>query len=311
MIDFKEIQEGETWELFARDFLSELGFFIETSPDRGADAGKDLLVSERLKGNLGLYHFRWLVSCKNFSVSGKSVNEDDEKNIIERIESFEADGFIGVYSTVPSAGLNTRLKSLRDKLKIKDFRIFDNKLIENHLIRVGYSLLLLRYFPKSYSKIRPLALVARDYLPLECRVCRKDLLKALYKEEYGGIIVFASKMRNKDGEEEEEKFLYKPQEFTNIYFVCKGEHDRQIVQYLKERGEITSWNDLSDLAIPLNFVRFIMAQLNRIRAEEIKYSDDAFDKLKDFIIAMSQKVLRETTNNEIIRVNSIIPFEGL
>jgi hypothetical protein len=306
MIDFTEIQDGETWELFARDFLSELGFFIETSPDRGADAGKDLLVSERLKGNLGLYDFRWLVSCKNFAVSGKSVNEDDEKNIIERIESFEADGFIGIYSTVPSSGLNTRLKNLRDKLKIKDFRIFDGKLIENHLIRVGFSTLLLRYLPESYSKIRPLALVAREYLPLECKVCRKDLLRALYEEEYSGIIVFASEMAIGENEES----VYHPKEYTDIYFVCKGEHDRQIIQYFKKQGKITSWDDLSDLAIPLNFVKFIMSQLNRLREGTVKYSDEAFDQLKNFVIAMSQKVLRETNVNEIIRVNTIRMFDG-
>jgi hypothetical protein len=31
MIDFTEIADGEAWELFARDFLSELGF-PETAP---------------------------------------------------------------------------------------------------------------------------------------------------------------------------------------------------------------------------------------------------------------------------------------
>ena len=29
MIDWKEIPDGDTWELFARDFLVELGFVIE------------------------------------------------------------------------------------------------------------------------------------------------------------------------------------------------------------------------------------------------------------------------------------------
>ena len=52
MIDFKEIPaDGEVWEMFARDFLAETGFQIETPPDRGADGGKDLLVTERLVGN--------------------------------------------------------------------------------------------------------------------------------------------------------------------------------------------------------------------------------------------------------------------
>src|SRR5689334_6215141 len=99
MIDFKEIpQDGEYWELFARDFLTELGFTIETSPDRGADGGKDFLVLEALKGNLNTYNFRWLVSCKHFANSGKSVQFGDEPDIADRLAAFGADGFLGFYS---------------------------------------------------------------------------------------------------------------------------------------------------------------------------------------------------------------------
>ena len=53
MIDFKEIhQDGEVWELFSRDFLTEIGFYVESSVDRGPDGKKDLIISEQLKGNL-------------------------------------------------------------------------------------------------------------------------------------------------------------------------------------------------------------------------------------------------------------------
>ena len=136
MIDFTEIQDGETWELFARDFLQEMGFFIETSPDRGPDGGKDIIVTEELKGSLGNYKFRWLVSCKNFAKGNKSVQETDEINIQERVDGFGADGFIGFYSTLPASGLNSRLNQLRKNGKIKDFKIFDHKLIENYLVRL-------------------------------------------------------------------------------------------------------------------------------------------------------------------------------
>jgi hypothetical protein len=47
MIDFKELgQSGEIWELFARDFFMELGFSVVSTPDRGPDGGKDLIISE-------------------------------------------------------------------------------------------------------------------------------------------------------------------------------------------------------------------------------------------------------------------------
>ena len=63
MIDFKEISsDGETWELFSRDFLEEMGFFIETPPDRGADGGKDMLITEEE----GLFH----VCRKNEGLTG-------------------------------------------------------------------------------------------------------------------------------------------------------------------------------------------------------------------------------------------------
>ncbi len=105
MLDFKEIISPEDWELFARDFLQELGFFIESSPDRGPDGGKDLLISETLKGRVGQYKFNWLVSCKHNAVSNNSVNEAEEQNILERVAGFNADGFIGFYSTVPSSAI--------------------------------------------------------------------------------------------------------------------------------------------------------------------------------------------------------------
>jgi hypothetical protein len=106
MMNFKEIPyNDDTWELFARDFLVERGFFVESSPDRGPDAGKDILIIEKLKGNINEYRFRWLVSCKHFAKSGVAVKEGDEPNILERLTAFRADGFIGFYSTIPSSGL--------------------------------------------------------------------------------------------------------------------------------------------------------------------------------------------------------------
>jgi hypothetical protein len=52
MIDWTEIADADTWELFARDFLAEIGFVIDIGPGRGADAGRDLLISEQLHGRL-------------------------------------------------------------------------------------------------------------------------------------------------------------------------------------------------------------------------------------------------------------------
>jgi hypothetical protein len=307
MIDFTEIVSGETWELFARDFLSELGFYIESSPDRGADAGKDILASEELAGNLGQYRFRWLVSCKHNAVSGKAVNETDEQNILERIRSFDADGFIGFYSTVPSAALNTRLHSLRENGTIRDYRIFDRGLIENHLIRVGYSFLLLRYFPEGYKSVRPLHQLVSEYIPLECKVCDKDLLVALYDEEYKGLVAFVRRMRSYEEHDDQ----IEPDVIEEIYWACKGSCDRLLQHELKRERKVTTWDDISDLVIPIYFLKFVLNTQNAIRSGSKVFSEVAYNQAMTLIIALGQKVLRETTAKERERVGALFNISDL
>lgn len=289
MIDFSEIPEdGEVWELFARDFLQEHGFFIESSPDRGPDGGKDLIVSEQLKGQLGNYRFRWLVSCKHFAKSGKSVQERDELNIRERIESHNADGFIGFYSTIPSSGFNSRLRELRQYGKIKDFKIFDHQLIESILIRVGFSQILMRYFPTSYKIIKPLHLITGEYIPLKCAKCQKDLLKSLYEKPYEGNVVFVKSATNDDNISLVE----------DVYWCCKGDCDHHLRRFREGNGRITGWEDIGDLVIPTLFVNWIFSVFNVLRNGNNVFTDEAFAKLKSFIVAIAQKNLREMTEKE-------------
>jgi hypothetical protein len=113
LVDFAEIADGETRELFASEFLASIGFSIVSPPSRGPDLGKDLLISETISGRLGDYQFRWLVSCKHFSRANHSVGLTDEPDIVERVKSFHADGFLGFYSTLPSSSLTTRFEQLK------------------------------------------------------------------------------------------------------------------------------------------------------------------------------------------------------
>jgi len=189
LIDFTEIPpDGDLWEMFARDLLQGLGFFIEAQPNRGPDGGKDLLVTEQLGGLLNNYRWRWLVSCKHFAKSNRAVSEADELNIRERLESFAADGFIGFYSTVPSSGLYGRLESLKAKKRIKDFRVFDSKLIENYLIRIGFSGILMRYFPEGYKRVKPAHLITSEFIPLHCHSCQKELIEPISTEQRKSVI---------------------------------------------------------------------------------------------------------------------------
>jgi hypothetical protein len=109
-VDFKEIpsaqggQEGQdAWALFTREFFAALHIDIEEGPDRGPDSGRDLVIAEVRKGVLGSGRHRWLISCKHFAPSKKSVSIRDEPDILGRVRRFKADGFIGFYSTIPSS----------------------------------------------------------------------------------------------------------------------------------------------------------------------------------------------------------------
>lgn len=296
MIDFKELKsDGELWELFARDFLSELGFIIESPPDRGADGGKDFIICETISGIVSHIQFRWLVSCKNFAIRNKAVNEnDDEKNILERCRSFKADGFLGFYSTIASTGLNTRLMQLKQSKDINDYKIFDYKSIESNILEYGFSKLLLRYFPESYRKIKPIHKIFDQLVELKCDCCGKDLLEDLYNGDYHGLVSLASK--------ENEGIT----EYHECYFACKGDCDRKLEAKVRNKGLMSSWEDISDLVKPNFYLRYILATINQLNSREYIYLPEALKKERLLIMALSQKVFHEVTEEERNRFNEIL-----
>lgn len=302
LVSFTEIEaDGEIWESFARDFLQELGFFIERVPDRGADGGKDLLITEQLQGTLNKYKFRWLVSCKNYAKSNSSVTEKDEVNLLERLDSFNADGFIGFYSTLPSSGLSNRLNDLRKNGKIKDYRIFDSKLIENYLIRIGFSKLLMRYFPDSYKRVKPTHLITDEFISLECVHCGKEIIESLNYDPYQAIICQVIKIDDKN------------QQIIDVYWACKGDCDRKLEKhYHLNHNAITYWwEDITDLVIPAMFIKWILAHMNTLRENPDKFTEEAYKKEKYFILAICQKVLREMTQEEWQRFRKIVDIYSL
>jgi hypothetical protein len=305
IINFTELgKDGEKWEAFARDFLSELTFIIETPPNRGADQGRDMLVVEKLSGTLNSYPMRWLVSCKHFAVGAKSVGESDEPNIRERMDSFATDGFLGFYSTLPSASLINRLETLKKERKIRDFQIFDGAMIENYCIRVGYSKLLMRYFPESYKRIAPLHKITREYLPLKCCSCECDLLPKLFAQQADnvGVVATVHKLDAKTGRNH----------IKEVYWACKGGCDRKLEQDAYRRHKcVTAWEDIGDLIIPVWYLRFMFATINRIREGIDVYEGDCWEKEAYFLTAIAQKVVREMTEAEFQRVELLLDFKQL
>lgn len=302
ILDFKEIPqanigngEQDTFEMFARDFFIEFGFEIVEGPDRGADGGRDLIVKEKREGKLGISYVTWLVSCKHKAHSGESVKPNDEENLKNRLDAFGAKGFIGFYSTIPSSGLQTQIKNI---LRENEYKIYDKESIEKFLIEQQKECLLARYFPKSFKKIKiedwKPSNIFDEYVPLKCSYCGKDLLSK--EMESLNIICFVERIDNNFVED--------------IYWSCKGSCDRKMISKLETDLYTTTWEDISDIAFSTGFIRWIIAILNNIRDEEIKFSDNAFEKLKEFILIVSQVITRDTHEEKKERLKRLMetPF---
>ena len=282
MIDYKEIADGESWELFCRDYLVAQHLVVEMPPSRGPDGGRDLLVREQLKGTLVTRPFTWLVSCKHYAGSGKSVGTGDESNITDRLAHHKASGFIGFYSTIASGALIARLKELRDQEKIEQFEIYDGARIESGFHDVGLSGVLLQHLPKSHTSLRPIHPLLGEYLPLNCDVCNKDLLKESTRNGKLGLIVFATK----------------DDVIHSVHFACKGSCDQRLSGRLQHQGFVDCWDDIDDYCNPLIFFRRLTGYMSELRNAPGTYADSAHARMVDLYLAVSQRTLRQTNEED-------------
>lgn len=227
ILDFKEIPEAnrggglqDTFELFTRDFLQYLGYKIVSNPDRGADGKKDLIVEEIVNGIAYQGAIRWLVSCKHFAHSGTAVADRDEISINDRLEQHDCDGFMGVYSTIPSSSLSGMLKG------VKKYMVFDHEKIEGILLRDSDGQhLAARYFPKSYASFRienPVpANIFSDAKTICCEVCGADLLNGSKRGNYICLTPF-------DSIDENGSVVESDNQIMEIHFACKGNCEKNI-----------------------------------------------------------------------------------
>src|SRR5450755_3978449 len=115
ILNYTEIPEAhkgsglqDTFEQFAGEFLELLGIHLVERPSRGADSGKDLIAEDVRKGRLGKSSIRYLVSCKHKAFSGSAVSPTDEQDIADRVKRNGCNGFLGIYSTIPTSNLQDK-----------------------------------------------------------------------------------------------------------------------------------------------------------------------------------------------------------
>lgn len=297
ILDFKEIPPAtggaarDQFELFAREFLGSIGFKIVVGPDRGADAGRDLVIEELRTGVAGETRVRWLVSCKHKAHSGSSVTPEDEQDIHDRVRTHNCDGFLGFYSTVPSSGLATKLNVSELPFEVQ---VFDNEKMEKHLLTASGLPLAKRFFPVSvgaWQREHPgIAKIFANEPTLDCWYCKKSLL---HPELHGIVVILTSLSQDK-----------KPRETKHVYWCCKGQCDRALEQRYSGDECVDGWDDIPDIIAPVAYIRWVTVILNQLQRGD-KFSDEAFKSIKDLLLNLFPLVARDMTEKERNRISDL------
>ena len=250
-----------------------------------------MVVVERRSGVGGETFVRWLVSCKHKAHSGASVNPQVEANIRDRVEANKCQGFIGFYSTLPSSGLSAVIAGLSEKVETQ---VFDRERIEAYLLKSPDGLhLAKRYFPTStaaWMGENPApAKIFSTHPSLNCHHCGRDLLDP---RPTGIIVLWQS--RDSDGKKH----------VDTVYWCCKGNCDQTLGAVVRGKGLVDGWEDISDVAIPLVFAKWIMVILNELHGGHT-YSPGAFDRLKEFVLSLYPYVARHPTQKEEERIEGL------
>lgn len=148
MIDFKELPEdGVKFEQLIRELLVLEGFETHWT-GVGQDGGRDLVITEKLIGDLSEYKRKWLISCKHTANSGKSLGREQAGNIAEDCKAIGAEGYILVCSTQPTSSLVTRLEEIEKNQNIIT-KYWDLIEIEKRLLKPNTFSLIHTFFPES------------------------------------------------------------------------------------------------------------------------------------------------------------------
>jgi len=127
------------------------------SPGRGQDKGIDLKIITRIFDGICYFERLWIVQCKHFAKSNKSVSESDLdkscrfKNVVDKTN---ADGYLLICSTRPSSSLKETfddLTKINDKIK---YIVWGENEVKNLIIKMPT--IIKKYFLKYHYYIENL-----------------------------------------------------------------------------------------------------------------------------------------------------------
>ncbi len=135
-LDFTSLaKDGEDFELLCRDVLESRGIDILSHPSRGPDGKKDILISISQKNLLDVSEKTiFLVQCKHYAHSGKSVLEKELGDFRSACLRHGADGYFLITSSIPSVTVAENLEVENKKGNLKTV-IWDHAKLEEAILK--------------------------------------------------------------------------------------------------------------------------------------------------------------------------------
>lgn len=115
MLDFTLIKTSEEFELLCEKLIEALGFEIVSRPARGPGQGKDIVAVREIEDEFdGKLKQKFLIECKHFAKSDKSVQESDTKSIIDRMVRNQCDHYLLITSTIASVTVRDQIEAINN-----------------------------------------------------------------------------------------------------------------------------------------------------------------------------------------------------
>lgn len=149
-LDFSEI-DNEQLEALVRDLLENMGFQVK-GMGRGQDGGMDMVATQCV-GPIGDLKINWLVQCKQYSGSGRSVSIRDLVPIVDLCRQHEAHHYLLVCTTLASSGIISRQREFEKSCTGPKLMIWDGLELEKRLLEPENLPLVSRYFPQSFARL--------------------------------------------------------------------------------------------------------------------------------------------------------------
>ncbi|KEI70785.1 restriction endonuclease [Endozoicomonas elysicola] len=147
-IDFKRISDdGEDFELLIRDVLESHGVKILSSPSRGADQKKDLIVEVENKDQIGTTtSIKYLVQCKHKAHSNKSVYENELGDWRSACKKFKVDGYFLITSTIASATVQSNFDAENSDRNGFKMKVWDRQQLQSMIERSPKSVSIIKQY---------------------------------------------------------------------------------------------------------------------------------------------------------------------